>query len=33
MGRVAVSPGDRIRLSAHAHDLHVFDPESGQRIG
>jgi multiple sugar transport system ATP-binding protein len=33
MGRVAVSPGDSIRLSAHADDLHVFNPENGERIG
>ena len=33
MGRVTVSPGDRIRLSAHARDIHVFDHESGERIG
>ena len=33
MGRVAVKPGDTVRLSATAADLHVFDPKSGQRIG
>ncbi|WP_395448870.1 ABC transporter ATP-binding protein [Aminobacter sp. UC22_36] len=33
MGRVSVKPGDIVRLSASAADLHVFDPKSGQRIG
>ncbi|PWK76997.1 sn-glycerol-3-phosphate ABC transporter ATP-binding protein UgpC [Aminobacter sp. AP02] len=32
MGRVAVKPGDTVRLSATASDLHLFDPETGQRI-
>ncbi|MBT1159910.1 sn-glycerol-3-phosphate ABC transporter ATP-binding protein UgpC [Aminobacter anthyllidis] len=33
MGRVSVKPGDMVRLSASAADLHVFDPKSGQRVG
>ncbi len=33
MGRVAVSPGQRIKLSAKSSDLHLFNPETGERIG
>jgi multiple sugar transport system ATP-binding protein len=33
MGRVAVSPGQRIKLSAEPGYLHLFDPETGGRIG
>jgi multiple sugar transport system ATP-binding protein len=33
MGRVAVSPGYQVRLSAEPGDLHLFNPETGGRIG
>jgi multiple sugar transport system ATP-binding protein len=33
MGRPMVKPGEAIRLSAEPSALHVFDPESGMRIG
>jgi multiple sugar transport system ATP-binding protein len=33
MGRVALAPGDRVTLTANPGDLHLFDPETGARIG
>ena len=33
MGRSALAPGDRIKLSTAAQDLHVFNSETGHRIG
>ncbi len=33
MGRSALAPGDRIKLSAATQDLHVFNSETGHRIG
>ncbi|MDJ1159974.1 sn-glycerol-3-phosphate ABC transporter ATP-binding protein UgpC [Chelatococcus sp. SYSU_G07232] len=33
MGRVAAAPGEPIRLTAEPGDLHLFQRETGQRIG
>ncbi|MEJ6782801.1 ABC transporter ATP-binding protein [Aminobacter sp. Piv2-1] len=33
MGRVSVKPGDTVRLAANPESLHLFDPETGRRIG
>jgi multiple sugar transport system ATP-binding protein len=33
MGRSTIRPGDTVRLSADPAALHLFDPESGNRIG
>ncbi|WP_095085141.1 ABC transporter ATP-binding protein [Mesorhizobium sophorae] len=33
MGRASVKPGDVVRLSADPPSLHLFDPNSGDRIG
>jgi hypothetical protein len=31
-GRAAFGPGDRIRISPQAENVHLFDAESGMRI-
>ncbi|TIS85309.1 MAG: TOBE domain-containing protein, partial [Mesorhizobium sp.] len=33
MGRAGVKPGDVVRLAADPASLHLFDRESGDRIG
>lgn len=32
-GRVAAAPGDCIRITPHLPAIHLFDPESGDRLG